>query len=169
MIIGAETKRILYLGVKNKFCYVCTKSKNANVNVPEHNCTVNYRGSSTGMESKIIVEGFKRSEQDYGMYYKHYIGDGDSSVFARIQEGCRYGRHVTKVECANHMTRALSDNLHKLSTNTKYPLESRRLLSGIPENRTINRLERLVKGVRAAIKEAGKLNNIIRRRNNKSR
>lgn len=53
------------------------------------------------------------------------------------------------------MTRALSDNLHKLATNTKYPLESRRLLLGVAKGKNIGRLERIVKGVRTAIKEAG--------------
>lgn len=107
------------------------------------------------MESSVIVEGFRRSEDDYGLIYKNYIGDGDSSVFARIQEGCRYGRFVNKVECANHVTRALNDNLHKLAENTQYPLQSRQILSKPAPGETINRLERMVKGVRTAIKEAG--------------
>lgn len=155
VVIGAATKKILFLGVRNKFCYICTKSKTAQEEIPHHECFVNYTGPSTGMESNVIVEAFRQSEKEYGLVYKYYIGDGDSSVFARIQEKCRYGRFVTKVECANHMTRCLSDNLHKLAVNTKYPLEARRLLTSTPEGKTITRLERLVKGVRAAVKHAG--------------
>ncbi|XP_054265988.1 uncharacterized protein LOC128988593 [Macrosteles quadrilineatus] len=155
IVIGAETKKILFLGVRNKFCYVCTKAKTAKKETPPHECFLNYNGPSTGMESNVIVEAFRQSEAEYGLVYKHYIGDGDSSVFARIQEKCRYGRFVTKVECANHMTRCLSDGLHKLCTNTKFPLESRKILTSVPEGKTITRLERLVKGVRAAIKHAG--------------
>lgn len=106
------------------------------------------------METSVIVEGFRQSEE-YGLVYKNYIGDGDSSVFARIQEGYKHGRYVQKVECANHVTRALNDNLHKLAENTTYPLSSRQLLSKPAEGDTISRLERIVKGVRTAIKEAG--------------
>lgn len=107
------------------------------------------------MESSVIVEGFRSSEETYGLVYKHYIGDGDSNVLAKIQEGCNYGRYVTKIECANHATRCLNDHLHKLAENTKFPLESRQLLSKPAPGESISRLERIVKGVRTAIKEAG--------------
>jgi hypothetical protein len=89
VIIGAETKKLLYIGVRNKFCYVCSKHKNKGSEPPKHECFLNYQGPSTGMEGDIIVEGFKRSEEDYGLIYKFYIGDGDSSVFPHIQERCR--------------------------------------------------------------------------------
>ena len=32
------------------------------------------------MESDIILEGFKAAEQQHGVYYINFIGDGDSSV-----------------------------------------------------------------------------------------
>lgn len=152
MIVGAETQKILFLGIRNKFCFACANPKKKKV---EHLCFKNYNGPSTGMETSVIVEGFRRSEEDYGLLYRNYIGDGDSSVYARIQEGCPYGRYVKKVECANHVTRALNDNLHKLADDTKYPLETRKLLSKPAPNESIPRLERIVKGVRTAIKEAG--------------
>ncbi|XP_039290407.1 uncharacterized protein LOC111056373 [Nilaparvata lugens] len=152
VIIGAETKKILFIGVRNKFCFSCANPKKKNA---EHVCYKNYTGPSTGMESSIIVEGFRRSEEDYGLIYKNYIGDGDSSVYAKIQEGCSYGRYVQKIECANHVTRALNDNLHKVAENTQFPLSSRKLLSKPAPGETVSRLERIVKGVRTAIKEAG--------------
>lgn len=51
-IIGQKTKKLLYVGVKNKFCYVCATTNS------EHRCYKNYTGSSTGMEQCIFVEGF---------------------------------------------------------------------------------------------------------------
>lgn len=150
-MIGAETKKLLFLGVRNRFCFACTNPKKKK----EHLCYKNYNGPSTGMESSVIVESFCRSEEDYGLIYKYYIGDGDSSVYARIQESCHYGRYVQKIECANHVTRALSDNVHKLAGNTQYPLASRQLLNKPSPGETISRLERIVKGVRTAIKDSG--------------
>lgn len=70
VVIGAETKKILFLGVKNKFCYVCSKAKNKKTDVPDHVCYKNYCGPSTGMETSIIVEAFKRSQMDYGIIYR---------------------------------------------------------------------------------------------------
>lgn len=72
------------------------------------------------------------------------------SVFARIVEKVPYGRQVEKIECAKHMTRCVSDKLHKLAKSTSYLLQMRKLLSDKASG--ISRIERLVKGVRTAIK-----------------
>lgn len=71
-------------------------------------------------------------------------------MYARIVERVPYGRQVIKIECANHMTRCVSDKLHKLAHNTSYPLAARKLL--LEKKNGISRLERLIKGVRTAIK-----------------
>lgn len=70
IVIGAETKKILFIGVKNKFCYVCNKAKMEKKEIADHTCYKNYCGPSTGMETSVIVEAFKRSVQDYGLIYK---------------------------------------------------------------------------------------------------
>lgn len=108
------------------------------------------------MEQDIIVEGFRQSLEQHGLIYKYYIGDGDSSVYARIVEKVSYGRDVIKLECANHITRNLHDGLRKLVANKHFPLHVRKVLTyGSPSP-----LERLVKGVRTAIKECGKSHNV---------
>nr|CAI5852470.1 unnamed protein product [Callosobruchus analis] len=112
IIIGAETKKPLFLGVRNKVCSFC----------------LFYQKKS----------------------YSKKPRDGDSSVYAKIVEKVPYGRSVEKIECANHMTRCVSDKLHKLGSNTSIPLEKRKLLTD--KTNGISRIERLVKGVRTAIK-----------------
>lgn len=108
------------------------------------------------MEQNIIVEGFRQSIEQHGLIYKYYIGDGDSSVYTRIVEQVSYGRDVIKLECANHITRNLHDGLRKLVANKHFPIHLRKILnSGSPSP-----LERLVKGVRTAIKECGKFQNV---------
>lgn len=47
------------------------------------------------MEQIIIVRGFQESEDMNGLRYLEFIGDGDSSVFAKIQEKVSYGRMVS--------------------------------------------------------------------------
>lgn len=153
VLIGAATKKLLFLSVKNAFCSACARFQIDGTEIREHMCYKNYVGPSTGMEQSAIVEGFNLSISQHGVIYKYYIGDGDSSTYCRIQEGVPYGRHVVKIECANHVTRAFSENIHKLATNTSYPLHARRLLK--EKVNGITRIERMVVGVRAAIKEAG--------------
>lgn len=115
-IIGEKTKKLLFIGVKNKFCYGCS----VNCSKEKHVCYLNYKGTSSGMEQEIIVEGFNTSEKDYGLRYKYMIGDGDSSVYSKVIQKVSYGRRVQKLECANHITRAFTSNLHKIASNTQY-------------------------------------------------
>ncbi|KAF2897009.1 hypothetical protein ILUMI_09165 [Ignelater luminosus] len=47
---GHRTKKLLYIGVKNKFCFVCANAKSRNTDAPTHVCFKNYTGSSFSME-----------------------------------------------------------------------------------------------------------------------
>ncbi|XP_078329794.1 uncharacterized protein LOC144624228 [Crassostrea virginica] len=111
IIIGKRTGKILYIGIRNKYCYICsTQSEPA-----EHKCFKNWTQSSQAMESDIIVEGFKKAEEVHGVRYLKLIADGDSSVYAKIHEEVPiWGKYVTKIECSNHACKCLRSNLEKL-------------------------------------------------------
>lgn len=96
VIIGKRTGKLLFLGVRNKYCSVCSSARAKDSDKP-HICYKNYNGTSTGMEQDIIIEGFNRSIEDHGVQYKYVVGDGDSSVYARIIERVTYGRFVEKL------------------------------------------------------------------------
>lgn len=102
VIFGYDTRKLLFLGVRNKFCSACTIVKNRGSFLPDSKCYRNWSDSSTGMESDIITEGFRQSEAIYGLWYMSVIGDGDSSVMAIIRACVLYGIYVEKIECANH-------------------------------------------------------------------
>ena len=86
IIIGKETGKLLFVGIRNKVCIVCSRAKNKNVPADHHKCYKNWEGSSQAMEADIIVEGFNQAEEMHGVRYMGLIGDGDSSVYANIQE-----------------------------------------------------------------------------------
>ncbi|KAK4882011.1 hypothetical protein RN001_005330 [Aquatica leii] len=96
VIIGRETKKVLYLGIRNKFCIICTKATNKDIEPAPHTCFKNWAGSSSGMESDIIVEGFCRSIEMHNLRYKQFIADGDSCVYAKIQQIVPYGAQVNE-------------------------------------------------------------------------
>ena len=102
VIFGQCTKKLLFLGVQNKYCAVCSAAENQSTPTPHHRCYRNWSGSSAAMESDIIVEGFQSSEQTHGLRYMRVIGDGDSSVVANLQQRVTYGPFIGKIECANH-------------------------------------------------------------------
>lgn len=84
VIIGQHTKKLLYLGVRNKYCSVCSIAENAGKEKPTHQCYKNWTASSPAMESDILVEGFRHAESTHGVWYMFLVGDGDSSVLSSI-------------------------------------------------------------------------------------
>ena len=51
-------------------------------------CTINFGGSSGAMESDAGVEMLLRSIKKNNLWYKTYIGDGDSSSYGKVKDAC---------------------------------------------------------------------------------
>lgn len=149
VIIGERTKQILYIGTRNKYCYICAVAQKKEIDIPKHTCHKNYEGTSTGMEKEMIVEAFCTSEELHGVRYLRYIGDGDSSVMANIAEKCPYGRRVIKVPCRNHSLRAYTSGLYGIACNTA-------LGDARTRAKVRTQIPRLVKGVNCAIAKYSK-------------
>jgi hypothetical protein len=130
-IIGKRFGEILYIAVKNKYCMICNVAEKRNETPKTHQCFKNFSGSSTSMESNIIVEGFKNSVELCGLKFTKLIADGDSSTYNKIVNSQPYDNiKVEKIECRNHMLRNLCNKLKLLSTETRYPLYFRKALAG---------------------------------------
>ena len=114
VIFGAHTKKLLFIGVRNKYCSTCSIAQYRTTPVPFHICYKNWTGSSCSTESDIIVEGFKLSESMHGLRYMWMIGDGDSSVHYSVTINVPYGRDVKKIECSNHAVKCYRSSLEKL-------------------------------------------------------
>ena len=114
VIIGAETKKLLHIGIRNKYCCICQRAENVACQHKPHKCFKNWNLSSQAMEADIILEGFREADK-HGVRYMNVIADGNSSVYARIREEVPvWGCHVKKAECANHACKCLRSNLEKL-------------------------------------------------------
>jgi len=144
VIIDAFTKKLLYVGIRNKYCYLCFSSKKANQKVKDHVCFMNYNGPSKSMETDILVEGFRQSEAMHNLQYLQYIGDGDSSVFYKLRQSVSYGSYIQKEECANHVTKNYTKYLHNV-VKTKKGMHSKFLSNDI--------ILKLTKNLRGAIKK----------------
>ncbi|KAF0701763.1 Uncharacterized protein FWK35_00036722, partial [Aphis craccivora] len=120
-IVGYRTKKVLFVGVRNKYCSICQKSCTNNKDAPEHLCYKNWNGTSTAMEADIIVEGFRQSIPMHNIIYHKLIGDGDSSVLKKIMLAKPYGNNldVKKIECANHILRNYLNRLVDIATKRK--------------------------------------------------
>ncbi|KAE9524525.1 hypothetical protein AGLY_015113 [Aphis glycines] len=120
-IIGYNTKKVLYMGVRNKYCSICDKAKLNGNAASAHVCFKNWDGTSTAMEADIIVEGFRQSIPIHSVIYNKLIGDGDSSVTKKLFMAKPYGRDVfvTKIECMNYSLRNYLNRIVDLSVHRK--------------------------------------------------
>lgn len=114
MIFGATTKKLLYLGIRNKYCSICSVVRRKGVEPRQHKCYRNWSGSSCAMEADIITDGFRQSEAMHKLRYLYLVGDGDSSVFYSVANNVSYGRLVKKVECCNHAVKCYRTRLESL-------------------------------------------------------
>lgn len=149
VIIAAETKKIIYISVRNKVCLVCQAIDDGRTSHKTHLCSKNWTGPSTAMESDIIVEGLKYLEEVHRVRCTRLIGDGDSNLMKKVQENVSFGSRVIKVECANHAVRRYFKALERIQRNTsKFSgargVEARKLL--------LLRMSRLIIGAREGIK-----------------
>ena len=152
VIFGRHTKRLLHLGVHSKYCFVCAIATSKATAIPTHNCYKNWTGSSAAMESDIIAEGFRLSEELYGLRYMYVIGDGNSSVMATIRQSVLYGMYMNNIECANHACKAYRSRLEALAKDNPQFRGKGRL--------TKKAIQRLTIGARMAIKMHSATRNI---------
>ncbi len=115
IVVGEETKKLLFIRVKVKTCYICTRAENEG-KVPEpHECWKNWSQSSQAMEAAIFLEAFSECEAVHGVRYINVIGDGDSSTMPLLlTEGPTWCKDIVKKECANHSVKCLRASLERL-------------------------------------------------------
>ena len=58
VIFRATTKKLLYMGIKNKYCAVCSNAQRKGLKQSHYMCFNNWAGSSIFMEPDIITSGF---------------------------------------------------------------------------------------------------------------
>ena len=61
VIFGLQTGKLLYIGVRNKYCAACQKDANK-----KHVCFKNWEEASSSMETGIILAGFKVVQAQHG-------------------------------------------------------------------------------------------------------
>ncbi|XP_029348145.1 uncharacterized protein LOC100575276 isoform X2 [Acyrthosiphon pisum] len=130
-IIGYRTKKILFVGIRNRYCVICERAKVLDKSPNTHECFLNWSKGATSIEADAIIEGFLSSISIHGLKYNKLIGDGDSSVTKKLNEVMPYGPMllVEKIECRNHILRNYGQKLMGLTKKTDYPCYLRKFIS----------------------------------------
>lgn len=147
VLVGVRTKKVIFFGVRNKYCHTCKIAQSRYTPVKEHECNTNYRGPSSGMEADIIVEGFKECEQ-FGARFHKLIADGDSSTYKILRDIRVYKNPdlvIEKVECVNHLCRNFRSKFSFLEKVTKFDKKLRKHVSP-------GKADSICKGVKSAAK-----------------
>ena len=112
VIFGAATTRLLYIGVRNKYCLMCAVSKGKDI------LHQNAIATAAGLAAPVawrLTSGFLQLESMHSVRYCWMIRDGGSSVYNSVVTRCTtYGRDVVKVECANHAVKCYRNRLEGL-------------------------------------------------------
>ena len=85
VIISVHTMKLLFLGVRIKYCSTCSNAKMSGKEIPAHVCFWNWNGSSPAMETDVVEE-FRQAEITHGVRYMRLVRDGDSSVLTSIHQ-----------------------------------------------------------------------------------
>ncbi|XP_029171153.1 uncharacterized protein LOC114940603 [Nylanderia fulva] len=130
-LIGYHTKKVLFIGIRNKYCTICDVAERNRIEPKKHKCYKNFdrNASSTSMESDAIAEGFKSSLEMHGLIFRTVIADGDSSVYQAIIDSRPYREQmvtVKKIECTNHLLRNLCKKLQAVAGTTQPKMHRKR-------------------------------------------
>ncbi len=119
---SVDTGKVIDLEIFTKFCRCKNKLKNEH----EANCGANYTGSSGGMEVEGVINIFKRSQQQYNVRYKNYLGDGDVKAYSSVVDAMPYGKDfvIEKMECIGHIQKRMGARLRRLKEKSKSTLLS---------------------------------------------
>ena len=117
-LIGKESKKVIGVGTRLMTCRTCASQSAGKMNEPakEHNCRVNWGGSSKGMESDLAVEMLNATKAD-NYQIATLIGDDDSTTMAMVRQ--QVDHPVEKWSDINHAKKSLGTRLYKLQKKEK--------------------------------------------------
>lgn len=123
-VVGKYTRKVLDYFVSSKTCKSCDlmRAKLNRVDFDiwyesdhKNDCSINYEGSSGGMEVQGIISIFQNSLTLHNAKYSHYIGDGDSKTFTNLLDAKPYGDFIVKkLECVLHVGKRMYRHLKEL-------------------------------------------------------
>ena len=118
--VNGLSSKIIDTETLTNHCNKCKAAKNGNETA--HTCQKNYEGTAGSMEGEGVKRIFKRSQQQYGLSYVGYLGDGDSKSFKNLSEAeppIYPGKQIEKLECVGHIQKRMGRKLNNLVFQSK--------------------------------------------------
>lgn len=121
--------QVVDVEVMSKFCQCKERLENQH----DNSCIANYSGTSGGMEVEGVTKMFARSQENYGIRYKNYLGDGDCKGFETVCAQQPYGPDfkIEKLECLGHVQKRMGKRLRNYKQkNSKKILSDGKKIGG---------------------------------------
>lgn len=104
--ISVDAGKVLDVAILSKSCKGCKRMAKIAKSDPNRyeiwklspKCNLNYKGSSSAMETTGALNFFERSVKNHGLYYTSFYGDGDSKAFAAVKDIYGDGKPIKKQE-----------------------------------------------------------------------
>ena len=133
--ISVDTGEVLDYHVLSKSCQKCALKKGKCTDeefeewLLEHECDINFTGSSPAMEAEGAVVLWGRSIERHNLRYKWMVSDGDSKAFNSVEH--IYGEiTVEKLDCVGHVQKRMGKHLLNLKARTKGKLADGQPIGG---------------------------------------
>ncbi|XP_065068033.1 uncharacterized protein LOC135693466 [Rhopilema esculentum] len=113
--VNGLSSKIIDTETLTNHCNKCKATTNGNETA--HKCQKNYEGTAGSMEGEGVKRIFKRSQQQYGLSYVGYLGDGDSKSFKNLSEAVSpiyQGKQIEKLEYVGHIQKKMGRKLSNL-------------------------------------------------------
>ena len=133
-VISIDTGEVLDYHVLSKVCQKCSIKKSKITEeefewLLEHECDINFVGSSPAMESEGAIIMWRRSIESHNLRYKWMVSDGDSKAFSSVED--MYGEiKVAKLDCVGHVQKRMGKCLLNLKSSTKGKLDDGHSIGG---------------------------------------
>ena len=120
VVTAISSGRYVDADVLTKYCRGCqiwfNRKQHSNYEnwKTNHNCSLNHTNLSGAMERIGALNIFQRSLELYGLIYKYYLGDGDSSSFNYVVASDPYAEYdikPEKLECIEHIQKRIGTRL----------------------------------------------------------
>ena len=92
-IIGAITGKVIGYKVKSKSCSKCKTANTLDIDAEEHDCQINFDGSSGAMEAAVALElCIQLHDGEYDVYVEKIVSDDDSTMRAHLRHVSQGGK-----------------------------------------------------------------------------
>lgn len=129
-VCSVKTGKCLDIEVLSNFCKGCCRLNKLDKNSTEYidklakhkpKCQLNHTDNAGSMEGAGALKIFNRSEDNSGLIYSEYLGDGDSSAYKTVSDSKPYGDRVDikKLECVGHVQKRVGSRLRQLKKDLK--------------------------------------------------